>query len=348
MVVSSGHGLETGRVRLLLPISSPWRDDPPNFAGQPARTFAAGLRVIDFDRCIMAFRVIPLDFNIMYNNYKDFKSLPVDVNTWLVGQNDQEKKTNADNAAWNLANPDKKPRPKVHISTSCAMQASLSFNASDQPIPKSGSVDRDNLKLDAEKYYILSVAEFRSYLTYKYGSTDEFAAFSDLKGMQGVLIIDDLHVEFWDGDDVLQSAAGAAKRNGNIKATMNPAFLEKRPRWFWQIGKSDSWGGGSVPDWARGWWEVYDTNYYYYFFGSDEVVYIKTKPNPKWTPDKSVGNHGTVTATEHGVTVRWRPLPGAETGTREDFTRVGWTSETQMNGVSSKYGPLFANKLKTS
>lgn len=101
-------------------------------------------------------------------------------------------------------------------------------------------------------------------------------------------------------------------------------------------------------DWLVGWWSVYDTNqYYYHFREGGEVVHTKTKPASATAgPPKQVGNTGTFTMTDHGLDVRWRPLAGGGGGpTIEKFTRMGWTSTTEMFGTSNKYGGLSARKM---
>ncbi len=224
------------------------------------------------------------------------------------------------------------------------MQASLSFNATNQPIPKNGSRDRDNTTLKDGKHYVLSVDEFRAYLTFKYGPTDIVTDLASIKGKKGVLIFGGAHVEFWDGESIFQSTGGARKRGGNPGAVMAPGMVSSPLRWFWEISEDAS--PAVLPEWAQGWWTVWDGSYYYYYFRPDGMVnYIETKPNPKWTPPKTVGNHGQVTLIPNGLRIEWRPTePGGEP-TKEDFTRVDWTSTTEMNGVSNKYSPLFARKM---
>jgi hypothetical protein len=103
----------------------------------------------------------------------------------------------------------------------------------------------------------------------------------------------------------------------------------------------------SIPEWLVGWWSVYDTNqYYYYFKQGGEVVHTKGKrPAPNAPAPGKPGNTGTVTPTEHGVDIRWRPLPHAGGPTIEKFTRMGWSSTTEMFGSSNKYGGLSARKI---
>jgi len=102
----------------------------------------------------------------------------------------------------------------------------------------------------------------------------------------------------------------------------------------------------SIPEWVLGWWSVYDTNqYYYYFYDGGEVIHTKTKPATTSAKPKSPGNFGTVTMTEHGLDIRWRPLPKTSGPTIEKFTRMGWSSTKEMFGTSNNYGGLSARKI---
>ena len=133
----------------------------------------------------------------MNRAYRDNKLLPKQIQTWLDDQNDYERKHG------------------LKISTSCCMQASLSFNATVHPIPSTGSAShRDNTKLSDGKYYILAVDEFRAHLTYKYGPTDKIIDndLASIQGKPGAVIFGGWHIEFWDGANIFQSAEGCAKR----------------------------------------------------------------------------------------------------------------------------------------
>ena len=57
----------------------------------------------------------------------------------------------------------------------------------------------------------------------------------------------------------------------------------------------------------------------------------------------NIGNQGRLQMLEHGPRVTWNPLRNLQ-ATVETFTRVGWSSETEMNGTSNNYSPLFARK----
>jgi hypothetical protein len=286
----------------------------------------------------MAYSRIQLNFTKMDGAYKDHVSLPADIKTWLKNQNDYEDRENDRRRRENIL-------PLLGHSTSCCMQASLSFNATSQPIPKSGSRDRENTTLNG-KNYILAVDEFRAYLTHKYGPTEQVSDLASIKGRTGVLIYGNLHMEFWDGDNIFQSSGGATRRRGNPAGVMAGGILGTRPLWFWEIDDAAPAESALVPEWVQGWWAVYDGNQYYYFFSHDGIVnFIKTKPNPKWKPPKTIGNQGKVTMVTNGLSVLWRPTEPGGVATKEDFTRVNWTSTTEMNGVSNKYSPLFARKM---
>jgi hypothetical protein len=98
-------------------------------------------------------------------------------------------------------------------------------------------------------------------------------------------------------------------------------------------------------DWAIGWWKVSDGNvYYYYFYGDSDVIYIKQPPNKTWIPPKNTGRKGRVTPLPHGMKVTWPPFSD-EDATEETFTRMEWTSTTDMFATSTKYSPLGAKKL---
>jgi hypothetical protein len=293
----------------------------------------------------MSYAVIDLDFEAMRKAYRDFKSLPPDIGKWLDDQHKIEAVENEKREIENIEREKqgKKPLPMLH-STSCCMQASLSFNATTQPIPKAGPVGRDNTTLSGGRNYILDVGEFRAYLTYKYGPTDQVSDFSEIAGMRGVLIFGGGHIEFWDGDAIFQSVEGAKRRNGNAGAVIGAGFLKSRPLWFWRIGREIIAPSG--PDWLFGWWEVYDGNtYYYYFFPDGSVNYIETRPSPKWTPPKTVGNKGRYVMRELGPFVTWAPKPGVKP-TEETFIRgEEGTSDKFMTATSNNYGPLRANKM---
>src|SRR5262249_24579 len=197
--------------------------------------------------------------------------------------------------------------------------------------------------------YILAVDELDAYLTATYGKTEDIRATQGrdvtkmqayIKDFKGLLIFAGSPTEFWDGNRILQSGGGGAM--------MNPGYIWSRPFIkFWEItdGSDSKNDPDVVPKWVQGWWTVYDGNYYYYYFsGAGIVTYIKKKPNPAWTPPMTIGNQGKVTMTDHGLKIVWNPADGGQT--METVTRLGWSSETEMNGESDRYAQLFARKLK--
>lgn len=289
----------------------------------------------------MAFARIPLNFATMSRAYKDYLHLPSDIDAWL-------KAVNASNLEkWKEKHPDGKGAPPKRA-TSCCMQASLSFNATIQPIPKAGSRDRQNETLDGGKNYILTVDEFRAYLTFRYGPTDQVPDLQLIKGKKGVLILANSHMEFWDGENWFQSLEGAKLRGGDQTAVIGWADINQQPRWFWEINDGPGVPSAmldAIPDWVQGWWTVYDGNYYYYYFHTNGMVnYIGTRPSPKWIPPLTVGNQGKVEQTDHGFKIVWN-AKGPPPPTEETFIRLNWTSTTEMNGLSNKYAPLFARKM---
>jgi hypothetical protein len=297
----------------------------------------------------MPFAKIPLKFSDMEPAYRDNQSLPPDIATWIRNQNKTEKDYNDNLEALNAqrAEEGKGPLPRAGHSTSCCMQVSLSFNATGSPIPKAGSRDRDNTTLGV-KNYILAVDEFRAFLTYRYGPTDQVNDWSQLKTLKGVLIFGDAHIELWDGDQPLQSAAGLAAHGRKAGAVMRSDFLATKPQWFWELTGDKTEGPSIIPDWLAGWWTIYDTNYYYYYFFKDgSVVHIEQKPNAHWIPPKTIGNRGVVAknAAVHGFKVTWGMIKGESIPTIEDFTPLGWSSQTEMNATSNKYGPIYARKM---
>jgi len=100
-----------------------------------------------------------------------------------------------------------------------------------------------------------------------------------------------------------------------------------------------------VPEWLPGWWTVWDGSYYYYHFTDQFTVsYVETKPSKANSPaPKAPKNKGKVAQVEHGIKITWNPVGGSSTV--ETFTQRDWTSQTEMNGVSNKYSPLFARRM---
>lgn len=110
-----------------------------------------------------------------------------------------------------------------------------------------------------------------------------------------------------------------------------------------------SWAAAPAapPQWVKGWWTVNDGSTYYYYFSDPSLVnlvtYTKTRPaNARVAPPKHPMNEGSVSFTAQGLVIDWNPADGG--ATRETFTRRGG-SESDMTGVSNRYGPLTAKKL---
>lgn len=272
----------------------------------------------------MAFGRIPLDFTAMRKAYKfhdrlaDGTPVGTEVHDWITAQNKYEAEHG------------------LKKSTTCCMQASMGFNATTRKITQSGSGERDNTKgAKTGNYYILSVDEFRAWLTYTFGPTSKVKGKADVPDGPGVLIFGNAHIEFWDGKEVLQAPP-----------LMSGSWMwGQSPIWFWHIGAGMPAPSSMVPDWLVGWWKVYDGNYYYYYINkSGLAIYIDQVPNPKWTPPMHIGNQGRVQMLEHGPRITWNPKGDLE-ATVETYTRLGWTSETEMNGDSNNYSPLFARKM---
>ena len=281
------------------------------------------------------FTVIPLSFATMKGGYvyRDKMGASVagkEIDAFIKKTNEQERK---DNAKKNEARAEQGLEPlELKLSTSCCMQLSASFNVTSHKIPKAGTrIDRDNLKLGSGNNYILTVEEFRGHLMNQYGASANIETLKDIELKAGIITFGNWHIELWDGTEILQKSHGMA---ANI---LDGASM------FWQIGEPVA---KKIPDWLHGWWGVTDGNQYYYYFDySGFVVYIKTKPNVKWKPPITVGNRGRIERiTDYNYKIYWNAFDGAE-GTKEDFTRLNWTSETEMNGTSNKYSPLYAWKL---
>lgn len=114
----------------------------------------------------------------------------------------------------------------------------------------------------------------------------------------------------------------------------------------WASGATGASAPCSNTQWANGWWVVHDGNYYYYFSGqasTNRVTYTESRSaNARIPPPKKPFNEGKVTLTTQGLIIDWNPADGG--ATRETFTRRG-SSESEMSGVSNRYGPLTAKKM---
>jgi hypothetical protein len=96
--------------------------------------------------------------------------------------------------------------------------------------------------------------------------------------------------------------------------------------------------------WLYGWWTVWDSNTYYYYFGSNGFVqYTKTKPGAKSPPPSQPRNRGMYSCSREGVLViDWNPADGG--ATRETF-RNAFHGAQSMNATSNRYGPLVGTKM---
>jgi Type VI secretion system (T6SS), amidase effector protein 4 len=274
---------------------------------------------------------IRVKFSTLMSAYPKHNALPSPVQAYLD--------------SLNKGIPEGQPK-----NTPCCLQMSHALNATGQKI-SSRSYRRDNAPI-AGNYYIQAVDELEHYLIGRYGRTEDIKKDTTgktrneaqmkqyLDGKQGVLVFRSsgagAHTELWDGKNIIQKAGAPGG--------MNEQYVFSQPRiLFWEV--SESADPNPVPSWLPGWWNVYDGNQYYYYFSDQHgVTYTKVAPtNLSAPPQKSPLNEGTVTMTEHGLVIDWNPADGG--ATKETFTRVGWSSQTEMNGVSNRYAPLFAKKM---
>jgi hypothetical protein len=233
--------------------------------------------------------------------------------------------------------------------TSCCYQVSHAFNATSRKIPAS-SFRRPNAQIPGGNgFYIGAVDEMEHWLIGEFGKTEDITSQGGKEAMKkyigtgpGILVFRDggagYHVEFWNGSTIVQ--------NKDISGNMSEDGIFSQPRvLFWEI--TDAADANPIPIWLRGWWSVYDTNQYYYYFSDQHgVTYTKTKPAViAARPVKSPLNEGTVTvsAMPPHVIIDWNPADGG--ATQEKFTRANWISESEMNGTSNRYAPLFARKM---
>ncbi|MCM3877890.1 MAG: hypothetical protein NEA02_15910 [Thermoanaerobaculia bacterium] len=104
---------------------------------------------------------------------------------------------------------------------------------------------------------------------------------------------------------------------------------------------------GSDLSWLLGWWEVWDGNYYYYYFDhGGRVVYIETKPRSAATPAPAAPhNKGSYTFNASGaLVISWNALPGLA-ATIETFYNAK-SGALLMNATSNQYSPLVATRLR--
>ncbi|HEV7323721.1 MAG TPA: T6SS effector amidase Tae4 family protein [Bosea sp. (in: a-proteobacteria)] len=297
----------------------------------------------------MAYAKIPLSWDQLRAGYKTYNAedFPLEIKNQLKTWNDQVEKDNGEikknnelieqqNRASGI-DPDKGKKPLKGKNTSCVMQLSLGLNSTADTVPQNGAKLRQNTYLMGQ-YMILSVDELHDWLDWQYGRTDAVPKgdLSSIKGKRGILVMGSAHVELWDGDKWLQAMDSRFTTGAS-------AF----PYWFWEVNDGTAAGGSTLPGWLLGWWEVYDGNYYYYHFaGSGRVTYIKSKVASRGAPaPKAPTNVGKAVMddTVHGPIISWAKV-GKTPATVEKFTRLNWTSETDMNGRSNNYGELYARR----
>src|SRR5262245_48931159 len=274
---------------------------------------------------------IRVKFSTLLEAYPKHNALPAPVKAYLDGLN----KGIAEG------------QPK---NTPCCLQMSHALNATGQKI-HSRSHRRANAVIGGN-YYIQAVDELEHYLIGRYGATEDIKKDAAgkirtqaqmklyLDGKQGILVFRSTgagaHTERWDRNSIIQKAGAPGG--------MNAQHIVGQPRiLLWQ--GTEATDSSPIPSWLPGWWSVYDGKQYYYYFSDQHgVTYTKDKPvSLSVPPAKSPLNEGTVTMTEHGLVIDWNPADGG--ATRETFTRVDWTSQTEMNGESNRYAPLFARKM---
>jgi hypothetical protein len=288
----------------------------------------------------MAIGTIRAKFSDMYDAYPTWDRLPKYLADYMVEL--------------------KKQAPEA---TSCCLQMSEALNATGQKVYPS-SQRRPNARL-GKNFYIHAVDELEHYLVGRYGATEDIKAGNPkislarmkeyLAPRKGILVFRGKvgHTELWDGVGIRQrSGAPDPREPGRAnQGVMDESLIFSNPRiLFWEV--TEAADPNPVPAWLKGWWSVYDGNQYYYYFSDQHgVFYTEAKPkDPGAPPALWPLNEGTVTMTDHGLVILWTagvdPVTRVATpATKETFTRVGWTSEREMNGESNLYGPLFARKM---
>jgi len=293
---------------------------------------------------------IRVNFDTLKSHYPTYKTLPLPLQKFMDGLNKPVIDRNKIHK--------EKGEPLEHLpNTPCCVQISHALNKAGQLVPTS-SFRRANSQIESY-YYILAVDELEQYLSGRYGrgeevkkppsgnarSRDEMKQY--LHDKQGILLFRDTgagyHTELWDKTHIIQD--GNAVSGGG--AIMNEGGIFGQPRvLFWEVIEEKP-GLIPVPDWLRGWWNVYDGNTYYYYFSDQHVVtYTKVAPKSIMVPPvKQPLNEGAVTVSDNStiVVIDWNPADGG--ATKETFTRLPTISES-MGGVSNRYAPLSATKMK--
>ncbi len=280
----------------------------------------------------MACAFIRADFDVMWKKYPMHNALPEGIKNYIAGLK--------------RADPGSNPTP-------CCLQMSWALNAAGHTIP-SRSYRRQNAMIDKQNH-IGAVDELEMYLTSRYGKTEDIKkdawgnsrSLAQMKAYldsrQGILVFRDqtpgVHTELWDTNSIKQKAGAPGG--------MNEGHIFGQPRiLFWEVANTsnppDQW---NLPDWLRGWWVVYDGQYYWYYF-SDKgtVTYVKSAPKDKTKPPITMPlNSGQVTVSEIAphVVIEWNP---ADDGATVEKFRY-WANKNEMNGTSNRYAPLFARKL---
>jgi len=242
----------------------------------------------------------------------------------------------------------KKEDPRA---TQCCMQLSHAFNAAGLMVSQKGAAGRrwngenDHIQ-GGNGYYLLAVDEVEYFLTGVAGNkTDEFDGTKigidkikiQIMGRQGCLAFRDegngMHTELWTGSRILQAT---------ISGNMSEGGVFHQPRvLFWEFVPATP-TDRSLPSWLRGWWRVYDTNYYWYYFSDQPgVFYTKRAPADASTPPSASvpSGYGQVEMMGETVKLLWN------SGTIETFTRPDSSQPGEMYGTSNRYGPLRASKL---
>jgi len=209
------------------------------------------------------FAKITADFATMVKNYPFHNALPPPLATRL----EELKKENP-------------------ASTQCCMQLSHAFNAAGLMVPQKGAPGRrwngenDHIK-GGNGYYLLAVDEVEYFLTGVAGTkTDEFdgtkIGIDKIKikvlGRQGCFAFRDsglgMHTELWTGSRILQAT---------ISGNMSESGVFSQPRvLFWEFAPAIP-SDRSLPSWLQGWWRVFDTNYYWYYFSDQPGVFYEAR-----------------------------------------------------------------------
>ena len=281
----------------------------------------------------MAFAHIRANFDVMWDKYPTHNALPEGIKTYIADLKKQD--------------PGSNPTP-------CCLQMSWALNAAGHTIPRH-SFRRPNAVINGRNH-IGAVDELEYYLTGRYSRTEDIKKDGSgktrsvpemkqyLHGRQGILVFRDptpgVHTELWDTSTIKQKAGAPGG--------MNEGHIFSQPRiLFWEIANTanppDEW---DLPAWLRGWWVVYDGNYYWYYFSDKGIVtYVKSAPKDStMAPVNMPLNSGRVTVSETAphVVIEWNPADGG--ATVEKFRYWG-NNNREMNGTSNRYSPLFARKL---